>query len=317
MGDEKPAWAKSLADPPFSSLQFTENLKHKVFQRTVESKINFFSILLAVSVPIAIALLIIGWSQFRGEVLFSKVESNFISAKPAAQYTYYDQLGRRLFTVNPEPHAEAGKTEGYMFHFDEPLETYSGKALMLQAVHLKSGAKETLSSEVITKPSPGYAGLERYTTRFVLPLEGMWELNVLLDDKPYGSIKLDMLEPSWDISPEFQSGAYMMRGVEKKVGFIDAGFIAGKAQKYMWHFWGDDDLLNGPFQVKAVKQGTDKIIDVYSSNQLSSANALAGELNGADRNVITSMNLPEAGRWRLLPYVKGRLLDTIVVEVSK
>ncbi|MGO4543022.1 DUF4871 domain-containing protein [Paenibacillus sp. 2TAB19] len=316
MSEEKPAWVKSMAEPPFASRQFTADLKNKVLQRAGESQRNHFSIISAVCVPLVIASLVIGWSQFKDEVLPSRIKPHVeISGNPTARTAYYDQ-GRRLFTVNPEPYAKAGTTAGYIFHFDEPLETYLEKTLTLQAVHLQSGAKETLSSEVIAKPSPGFSGLERYTARFVLPLEGMWELNVLLDDKPYGNVELFMLKPAWDITPKFQSGAYMIRGAEKKVGFIDAGFIAGKTQKYMWHFWGKDDLLNGPFEVKAVKQGTDKMIVVYSSNKLSSANALAGELNGADRHVVTSMELPETGRWRLLPYVKGQLLDTIVVEVS-
>ncbi|UKS29346.1 hypothetical protein LOZ80_10595 [Paenibacillus sp. HWE-109] len=57
-------------------------------------------------------------------------------------------------------------------------------------------------------------------------------------------------------------------------------------------------------------EGSDKIIDVFSSNPL------AGELNGSDRHAPTMMMMmPEVGRWRLLPYVHGRLLDPIVVEV--
>jgi hypothetical protein len=315
MSEEKPGWASSMADPPFADRHFTADLKHKVLQRAGESKRIPFSVVSAVCVPLVITSLVIGWLPFKDMVLPSGVEPPVeISGKPTARHTYYDN-GRRLFTVYPDPYATAGKTAGYMFHFDEALETYLGKMVTLQAVHSQSGAKEILSSEVITKPSPGYLGLERFTTQFALPLEGMWELSVLLDDKPYGNVQLFINEPSWDLTPEFTSGAYTMRGVEKKVGFIDAGFIAGRNQKYMWHFWGNDDLLNGPFEVKAVKQGTDKMIDVYSSNRISSANALAGELNGADRHVVTSMKLPEAGRWRLLPYVKGRLLDTIVVEV--
>ncbi|TBL79093.1 DUF4871 domain-containing protein [Paenibacillus thalictri] len=318
MCEEKPAWVKSMADPPFASRQFTADLKYKVLQRAGESKRNLYSILPAITVPIVIASLVIGWPQLKDEVLPLKLESkDEISGKLTVRNTYYDPSGRQLFTVYPEPYAEAGKSSGYMFHFDEPMETYLGKMLTFQAVHPQSGIKMTLSSEVITKPSPGYTGLERYTTRFVLPLAGMWELTVLLDDKPYGIVQLLMLEPSWDITPEFQSGTYLMRGVEKKLGIIDAGFMAGKTQKYMWHFWGNDNLLNGPFEVKAIKKGTNKLVDVYSSNQLSSANALAGELNGADRHIVTMMSLPEAGRWRLLPYVRGRLLDTIVVDVSK
>ncbi|MEK0314236.1 DUF4871 domain-containing protein [Cohnella sp. 56] len=272
----------------------------------------------AVCAPVLIAALLWGgWLRFQDGALPWQNNPGGLSGVPAVQNKYYDAAGRRLFTVYPEPQAEAGKKAGYMFHFDEPFAAYAGKTLTLQAVHPATGAKEALSSEVIAQPSSGYASLERYTARFVLPLAGLWDLNVLLDGKLYGQVRLSMNEPSWDITPEFRSGAYMMRGIESEVGFIDAGFVAGKGQKYMWHFWGDDALLNGPFVLKAVKQGSDELIDVFGSAQWSSANALSGKLNGADRTAVTTMTLPEAGRWRLLPYVQGRLLDTIVVEVSE
>ncbi|PZE19889.1 DUF4871 domain-containing protein [Paenibacillus xerothermodurans] len=317
MSEEKPDWAKSMADPPFVIRQFTPDLKQKVLQYAGESHRKRFSTMKAVCVALVTASLVIGLLHLTEHALPYRVApQGEASGGPTTRNAYYEQ-GRVLFTLYPEPNAEAGKIAGYMIHFEEPLETFIGKTLTLQAVHRLAGVKETVSSEIITKPSAGYPGLDRYTTHFALPLEGMWELHVLLDDQPYGNVQLFMRAPSWDVTPEFQSGSYMMRGVEKKIGFIDAGFIAGQPQKYMWHFWGNEDLLNGPFEVKAVKQGTDNIINVYSSNQVSSANALAGELNGADRNVVTSMKLPEAGRWRLLPYVKGRLLDTIVVEVLK
>lgn len=271
----------------------------------------------AVSLPLVIASLILGLLYFNDV----KIPSRFHlqgegSDRPATRNAYYED-GRLLFTMHPDPSAKAGQPAGYMIHFEKPLKTFMGKTLTLQAVHPVTGTKETVSTEAITKPSDGYPGLERYTATFALPLEGMWELYVLLDDKPYGHVQLSMLEPSWDLTPEFRSGSYMMRGIEKKVGFIDAGFVANKPNKYMWHFWGSEDELNGPFQVRAVKQGTDQIIDVYSSSLLSSAHALGGKLNGADRSTVTMMMLPEAGHWRLLPYVRGHLLDTIVVEVSK
>ncbi|WNQ14028.1 DUF4871 domain-containing protein [Paenibacillus aurantius] len=317
MSDEKPAWAKRLVDPPFVSSQFSSDLKHKVMRRTGESHGKRTTIAKAIYIPLLLASFVIGSLLLKEDGVLSVDPQSELSGKSAAiKKTFYEK-GRLLFTLYPEPYANAGKTAGYLIHFEEPLENFLGKTLTLQAVHRLSGVKDTVSSQVITKPSPGSSGLEQYTARFALPLEGVWELNVLLDDKPYGNVQLVMQEPSWEVTPEFKSGTYTMRGVENKVGFIEAGFIAGKPQKYMWHFWGNEDLLNGPFEVKAVKQGTDQIIDVYSSNLMSSANALAGGLNGADRTAVTMMELPEAGRWRLLPYVRGRLLDTIVVEVSE
>jgi hypothetical protein len=315
VGEEKPVWARQLAEPPFGEGRFTPELKRKVIERTGEKR-RSRTIPSAVVALISLMIVLLLFSVGQDKEIFigggSTNGANGISERSG----YYDH-GRQLFTVSPEPDLKAGAIAGYIFHFTEPFTAFKGKKLTIEAVHLRSGIRETVSSEVIVRPSSGYPGLQRYTMRFALPLGGMWRFDVLLDGKLYGDVRLSLLEPSWDISPMFQSGIYWMRGVEKGVGFIDAGFVAGKPQKYMWHFWGNEDELTGPFVVKAVREGTDRIVDVFPLNGLSSSNVLGGANNGADRHAVTTMMLPEPGRWRLLPYIHGRLLDTIVVEVKE
>ncbi|MCY9659819.1 DUF4871 domain-containing protein [Paenibacillus chondroitinus] len=311
--------AKRLAQSPFSDSHFTPQLKNKILTRTSTTSNNrkFTSITVATLLPVAIVL----FSFF----IFAKRDSlqtiddpsyfKMATASMSEQKQYYKN-GQLLISLSTQHEVRAGEMSGYIFHFEEPFENFFGKLMTIQAVNLRSGLVETVSSEVIQEPSIGYLGLERYALRFALPLDGIWRFEVKLDDKLYGKLMINMQSPSWEITPMFQSDVYWLRGFEKQVGFIDAGFKAGMVQKYIWHFWGTEEKLNGPFEVKAIKEGSDSLINVYASNPLSSANALGGPLNGADRALPTSMMLPEVGRWRLLPYVHGRLLDPIVVEVK-
>ncbi|BFT71952.1 DUF4871 domain-containing protein [Paenibacillus sp. P36] len=318
MKEENPYWAKRLTQSPFSDSHFTPQLKNKVLMRTSTKSNNrkFTSITVATLLPVAIVLF--GFFIFaRKDTLQTIVPSYFgmATASMSEQKQYYKN-GRLLISLSPQHEARAGEMNGYIFHFEEPFENFLGKLMTIQAVNLRSGLVETVSSEVIKEPNIGYPRLERYALRFALPLDGLWRIEVKLDNNLYGTLMINMQSPSWEITPMFQSDVYLLRGFEKQVGFIDAGFKAGKDQKYIWHFWGTEEKLNGPFEVKAIKEGSDNLIDVYASNPLSSANALGGPLNGADRALPTSMMLPEVGRWRLLPYVHGKLLDPIVVEVK-
>ncbi|MFC4766022.1 hypothetical protein [Effusibacillus consociatus] len=55
----------------------------------------------------------------------------------------------------------------------------------------------------------------------------------------------DEVNVKWKPSPTFFSGNYLMRGEKGKLGFMDAPFVAGQKQKYMWHFWGKPEDFNG------------------------------------------------------------------------
>lgn len=214
------------------------------------------------------------------------------------------------FNIFPDGTFRAGRPFGYIFNFTTPFSELKGKTLSIETVHVATGQRlKAVLPQLITEPSSGYEGLERYTANITLPFGGNWRYEAKLDGYVGGQAELNVPEPLWDISPLFSSGEYLMRGTAGKIGFIDAGFVAGLPNKYMWHFWGSEEELNGDFQVKAVKQGTDRIIDVAH------AALLGGPNNGADKHLPLSMVLEEAGRWRLLPFIGGKLADTIVIDV--
>jgi hypothetical protein len=65
----------------------------------------------------------------------------------------------------------------------------------------------------------------------------------------------------WKVSPLFRSGTYTMIGQEGRLGFIyDDGevdrFYPNKKQKYMWHFWGKPEELQGSLKVMGKSKET-------------------------------------------------------------
>ncbi|HYG56908.1 MAG TPA: hypothetical protein VD902_02405 [Symbiobacteriaceae bacterium] len=111
-------------------------------------------------------------------------------------------------------------------------------------------------------------------------------------------------------SPDGTQFTYTMRGAEGQYAFIDAPFVAGKGQKYMWHFWGKpEDYAGKSLEVKATHRDG-RTIEVWSGG-------LAGANNGAVAHMPSSMSLPSPGLWRLDVRVGGQLIGHIVVEASE
>lgn len=221
----------------------------------------------------------------------------------------YRKNGKLLFFIAPDPQLSAGKSYNYMIHFTAPFKQFSGKMLAVTATHKDTGLKVTaMRAQKVESPSSGTDNLDRFVFSAGLPLSGIWKYEIELDGAFYGDAALQIQEPSWEVSPIFTAGAYRMRGIGGRIGFIEAGFRAARSNRYFWHFWGSDKELEGPVKIMAVKQETGEIKEVYSAGQL------RGELNGADRTAVALMTLPSAGRWMLIAYINDRLFDHVVVE---
>ncbi|SFJ26832.1 protein of unknown function [Halobacillus dabanensis] len=110
---------------------------------------------------------------------------------------------------------------------------------------------------------------------------------------------------------KFEAGSYTMLGIEEKVGLIYAPFIAGENQKYMWHFWGEEEELEGEFIVKGKHVDSGETVEVFK------AQSLTGPHNGADASIPSLMSLPESGEWRLNTSIGGEHFGTITVEVKE
>ncbi|OXM14856.1 hypothetical protein [Paenibacillus herberti] len=74
--------------------------------------------------------------------------------------------------------------------------------------------------------------------------------------------------------------------------------------------------MKDSFEIKAIKKGSKEMVTVLSTIDQGIKNPFAGPINGADKHVSTSVRLPEPGIWRLMPYVDGKLIDSIVIKVT-
>ena len=119
----------------------------------------------------------------------------------------------------------------------------------------------------------------------------------------------------WQESEFFKSGVYTMIGVEGRVGFIydkeTLPFTKGEPNKYMWHFWGDEEQLKGTFKVVGTHENSNEELIIVQPQKL------AGPNNGADYHMPSSMELPESGMWKLDTYFDDKLFESIYVHVEE
>ncbi|EFV74692.1 hypothetical protein MKY20_23930 [Cytobacillus sp. FSL W8-0315] len=123
------------------------------------------------------------------------------------------------------------------------------------------------------------------------------------------------LAQKWNQSPLFKSGNYTMIGEKGRLGFIyddseAVRFYPNKTQKYMWHFWGEDQEFNGKLKVVAIHENDEKQITVVEGG-------LGGDNNGADRHAPSNMSLPKSGMWKLDVYIGDKLFGSVYVKVHK
>jgi hypothetical protein len=120
----------------------------------------------------------------------------------------------------------------------------------------------------------------------------------------------------WQESPLFKSGDFTMIGQEGRLGFIYSDrevdrFYPNQTQKYMWHFWGDDQEFDGELKVMATHENGGEPITVLEDLPLGGPN------NGADRHVPSNMSLPKSGMWKLDAYIGDKLFGSVYVKVHE
>ncbi len=309
----KPDWYLKLAAPPFSDSGLSKQLMLKIEQkvqvmqhkRSARIKLLWISSL-GITAMIAIILLtqvIVPWGQTpKANVTIDSTAAGD-SQKWKNNLQYF--LGNKhLLSLFPDPHLMAGAPFNYKLVFHDPA-VYSNEAMVhIIAVNTETGEKVTSYNNNNALVSAKFV-----TFTLDIPAEGLWRFDVYLNDQLYGNIELNFPDP-WEVSPFFRSGVYMMHGEEGVLGFIDAGFVAGKRNKYMWHFWGSEGDLQGEFKVVAVQKGSAEKLNIFS------AKGLGGKHNGADAHVPSSMMLPSQGLWRLMAYIDNRPFGSVVVEVK-
>lgn len=132
------------------------------------------------------------------------------------------------------------------------------------------------------------------------------------------SVKEEVIQHNWSESPLFKSDNYTMIGEEGRLGFVyddsePVRFYPTKTQKYMWHFWGNDDELIGDFKVLGTQENSDEEILIVPKQYV---NTLSPH-NGANQHIPTNMTLPTSGMWKLDAYFEDRLVGSVYVKVHK
>ncbi|ATP40056.1 hypothetical protein CSE16_08340 [Solibacillus sp. R5-41] len=130
--------------------------------------------------------------------------------------------------------------------------------------------------------------------------------------------KEEVIQHNWNESPLFESDGYTMIGEEGRLGFIydDAEvvrFYPDKVQKYMWHFWGNEDELIGDFEVLGTHENSNEKIIIVPKG----GNSFLSPNNGADTHYPTNMMLPKSGMWKLDAYIGDRLFGSVYVKVHE
>ncbi|MGG4344061.1 DUF4871 domain-containing protein [Paenibacillus lautus] len=316
----QPDWIQELASSPFNEPMFTEKMKSSVLNNAANGSVKKGrkkrrspTRLLITTASAFIILLIAaiwGWRESPALQRMIPIQGWGNSADWAPRNVYMENGVDKLQGVQGGDFA-AGSPAGAWWNLLTPVQELEGKTIRISALHRDTGTTlEELAETKITSDM-AYNDFTRVSSRFALPLSGLWRFDVMVDQEKYGDIVVDVPDSGWELSPSFRSGNYAMTGVEGRLGFIHPPLVANKPNKYMWHFWGRDEELKGDLLITAVKKGTTELVDVFKTRISPYPH------NGADAAIPTSMSLPSPGLWRIMVSINGQLFGSVIVEVDK
>lgn len=318
----QPDWIQELASSPFNEPMFTEEMKSSVLNYAANGSVrmgrkkrrNPTRLRIMTASVFMLLLIVAAWGWRESPVIQQLIPiKGWGNAADWAPRSVYTEDGVDKLQAFPGGDYAAGSPAGAWWNLLTPIQDLEGKTIRISAVHRDTGITlEELAETKITSDM-AYNDFTRISSRFALPLSGLWRFDVMVNQEKYGDIVVDVPDSGWEPSPSFRSGNYAMTGVEGRLGFIHPGwFNANQPNKYMWHFWGRNEELTGDLHITAVKRNTTEIIDVFEV-----AGLRPSPLNGADAAIPTSMSLPSPGLWRIMVSINGQLFDSVIVEVDK
>ncbi|MCA0757174.1 DUF4871 domain-containing protein [Paenibacillus sp. N4] len=122
----------------------------------------------------------------------------------------------------------------------------------------------------------------------------------------------------WALSPLFETQGKdadgntiitMLRGIENKLGMIDSPLIVGTPQKVLWHFWGDQDVLEGNLRIEGTSAETGDTVVLFETRLTKGAS-----VRGSTTSAPSSIRLTELGLWKLDVYINDDLFGSVIVE---
>lgn len=249
----------------------------------------------------------------------------------------YKENQNVIFSIFPDPELKAGTPYGYIFSFKEPFDIFKGKELSISAIHKETGERiQVLSPQKIIEPSTGYSSLQRFSTTFQVPYEGLWKYEVYLDGKAYGDVVVRVAEKAEETPitlpadiPDFvqkselenidwerkavEFGDRGILGNENKSGVIGADMPSLNGQKWMWHLWGVEDV---DLTIVGFHKETETVHKILL-NGLGWTIRAYGPNNGADAHTPSSVKIPKSGEWAIFLYTDGKLFDKLVYEINE
>lgn len=140
------------------------------------------------------------------------------------------------------------------------------------------------------------------------------------DEEREKEVAYEIPNDSWGLSPSFEHSvvdkdgkevSYTIVGDQKTLGFTgDILMNVEKTHKIFWFYFGEENILDKPIEVKAVKEGTEEIVDLHLGTFYKGA-----EVSPDSVNMPSNIKFPSAGLWKILVYIDGELYESIVVEV--
>jgi hypothetical protein len=144
---------------------------------------------------------------------------------------------------------------------------------------------------------------------------GLEEVQVNINEVVY-----QIPNSSWDLSPIFEHSivdengkevSYTIIGNEKTLGFTGAMLMdAEQTHKMFWFYFGEENIYDKPVEVKAIKEGTEELVDLHSGSFYEGA-----EVSADSVNIPSHLEFPSAGLWKILVYIDDEFYESIVVEV--
>lgn len=137
---------------------------------------------------------------------------------------------------------------------------------------------------------------------------------ILPEDTPEFVEVSDLEKIDWDKKAVKFGDNNNIIGNEYKSGVIGADMPSLSDQKWMWHLWGIENPVATQLTVVGLHRETGTVHQILTTGWTID---LAGENNGADAHVPSSVKIPKAGEWAILLYTDEKLFDELVYEINE
>lgn len=316
MKNARPQWYEELKQPPFDRNMFTPEMEKHVLQGwqkqrnlpRLPRRLKVYG-LIGTAVVLAAALLLMSVKlspQQSPWNLASRGSGEGTAKGTWEPHSAYVKGKKTLIEAIPGDDYEAGRASGCYWILEMPYDELQNSSVRITATNRDTGFTLTELPDTQIDRTMGLKDSIRLGSKFGMPYAGMWRFDVFIDGQKKGDVVFDIPDSNWEIAPDFDLNNTTVTGDIMSMGYVSSGFTAGQPNKFLWHFFAGGEL-KGPLRVDAVKQGTQDVRSILESN-------LGGEY--FNKTLPSTMELPEAGLWRLLVYVNDQFYDSMIVKVK-